>query len=109
VREPAGGEQVGQPRAQVREGWSKAFTNAEANNDRTFISGLYPSWIVADREAYQARLATRRGASHDGTRWWVSHGINDEHCALSTIEHADLLATVEPVAPQLSPDAHGSG
>ena len=71
--------------AQVREGWSKAFTNAEANNDRTFISGLYPSWIVADREAYQARLATRRGASHDssdvlkGTPLWTYFNLAEAH------------------------------
>ncbi len=51
--------------AQVREAWQKAFAGPEATNDRTFICGLYPTWIVADREAYQIRLAARRAASHD--------------------------------------------
>jgi predicted GH43/DUF377 family glycosyl hydrolase len=49
------------------------------------------------------------GAAHDGIRWLISHGINDENCAISTVEHADLLATVEAVPPQLSPAADGSG
>jgi hypothetical protein len=34
------------------------------------------------------------GAAHDGTRWIVSHGINDEFCALSTLGHEDVVATV---------------
>jgi hypothetical protein len=36
------------------------------------------------------------GAAHDGTRWLVSHGINDEQCALSILSHAEVLATLEP-------------
>ena len=35
------------------------------------------------------------GAAIDGDRWLVSHGINDERCAISIIPHADLLAHVE--------------
>lgn len=38
------------------------------------------------------------GAARDGARWVVSHGINDEHCALSLVEHAAVLATLRPVA-----------
>jgi len=47
------------------------------------------------------------GAAHDGTRWLVSHGINDEYCAISAVEPADLVASVEPVCPG-SPGANGS-
>ena len=36
------------------------------------------------------------GAAFDGTRWWVSHGINDELCALSCVPHAEVLASVRP-------------
>ncbi|MDP3071578.1 MAG: hypothetical protein Q8N18_14910 [Opitutaceae bacterium] len=38
------------------------------------------------------------GAARDGTRWVVSHGINDEHCAISFVEHATVLATLRPIA-----------
>jgi predicted GH43/DUF377 family glycosyl hydrolase len=38
------------------------------------------------------------GAARDGARWIVSHGINDEHCALSLVDHAAVLATLRPVA-----------
>lgn len=34
------------------------------------------------------------GAARDGDRWLVSHGINDEHCALSIIDDARIAATV---------------
>jgi hypothetical protein len=37
------------------------------------------------------------GAARDGARWVVSHGINDEYCALSIISHAAVLATQCPV------------
>jgi predicted GH43/DUF377 family glycosyl hydrolase len=35
------------------------------------------------------------GAAHDGARWLVSHGINDEYCAISLVDHAELEAAVE--------------
>lgn len=38
------------------------------------------------------------GAERDGTRWVISHGINDEHCALSLVDHATVVATLRPVA-----------
>jgi hypothetical protein len=38
------------------------------------------------------------GAVHDGARWVISHGINDEQCALSFVTHADLHATVRPLS-----------
>ena len=37
------------------------------------------------------------GAVRDGTRWYISHGINDECSAISWIEHADVCATLAPV------------
>jgi predicted GH43/DUF377 family glycosyl hydrolase len=37
------------------------------------------------------------GAARDGARWLVSHGINDEYCAISIVEHTDVLAAVERV------------
>ncbi len=35
------------------------------------------------------------GAAWDGTRWLVSHGINDEHCAISVINTADVESTLQ--------------
>lgn len=37
------------------------------------------------------------GAARDGARWIVSHGLNDEFCALSLLSHDDVLETVESV------------
>jgi hypothetical protein len=37
------------------------------------------------------------GAARDGARWVISHGINDEYCALSFVEHADVVETLRPV------------
>ena len=38
------------------------------------------------------------GAAREGARWLVSHGINDEYSAISTLEHSDVLATLRPTA-----------
>lgn len=37
------------------------------------------------------------GAARDGARWLVSHGINDEHCAISIVEDGDLASVLVPV------------
>jgi hypothetical protein len=34
------------------------------------------------------------GAARDGARWLISHGINDEYCAISTLAHTDVVATL---------------
>jgi predicted GH43/DUF377 family glycosyl hydrolase len=38
------------------------------------------------------------GAAVDGARWLISHGINDEYSAISSLEHTEVLATLQPVA-----------
>jgi hypothetical protein len=35
------------------------------------------------------------GAARDGARWLISHGINDEYCAVSTLAHTEVLAAVQ--------------
>ena len=40
------------------------------------------------------------GAAFREGRWFVSHGINDEQCAIAILSHADVVATVRPVATQ---------
>jgi predicted GH43/DUF377 family glycosyl hydrolase len=37
------------------------------------------------------------GAARDGARWLISHGINDECCAISVVEHEDVLASLQRV------------
>jgi hypothetical protein len=37
------------------------------------------------------------GAARDGARWLISHGINDEYCAISFLEHADAVQTLRRV------------
>jgi hypothetical protein len=36
------------------------------------------------------------GAAHDGTRWLISHGINDEQCAISRVAQAEVQACLRP-------------
>ncbi len=38
------------------------------------------------------------GAARDGARWLISHGINDEHCAITSIDAAAVAATLRPIA-----------
>ena len=51
---------------ELRQAWAKAFDSSEADNERTYICGLYPTWVVSNRDAFQTRLAARRTQSHDG-------------------------------------------
>lgn len=38
------------------------------------------------------------GAARDRSRWLVSHGINDEHCAISIVSDSEVAATLAPGA-----------
>lgn len=40
------------------------------------------------------------GAAYDGARWLVSHGINDEHCAISVLTEAEIDRTLAPAGEQ---------
>jgi hypothetical protein len=51
--------------AELKQAWGKAFASAEADNDRTSICGLYPTWVVSDKGAFKKTLAERRSRSHD--------------------------------------------
>ncbi len=37
------------------------------------------------------------GAAWDGARWVISHGINDEYCAISLLSAAEVASSVSPV------------
>jgi len=51
--------------ADLRAAWEKALTTSDADNERTYICGLHPTWIVKDRNTYGTKLAGRRTGSHD--------------------------------------------
>src|SRR5438128_1695823 len=51
--------------AELRQAWTKGFASAEADNERTYICGLYPTWVVSDKAAFEKKLAERRAKSHD--------------------------------------------
>jgi hypothetical protein len=51
--------------AALKQAWAKAFVSSEADNERTYICGLYPAWIVTDKDTFQNKLAERRAKSHD--------------------------------------------
>jgi hypothetical protein len=36
------------------------------------------------------------GAVYDGTHWVISHGINDEQCAISLVSHSQVRSCVQP-------------
>jgi len=38
------------------------------------------------------------GAAWDGARWLISHGINDEYCAISRLSAAEVESTLRPIA-----------
>lgn len=37
------------------------------------------------------------GAAYADGRWIISLGVDDEHCAVAVLDHADVLATLSPV------------
>src|SRR6185437_14983526 len=53
--------------AVLKQAWATAFGSSEADNERTYICGLYPTWIVTDKDAFQNKLAGRR-ANHMTTK-----------------------------------------
>jgi hypothetical protein len=61
-------ERVGQPQlaaqwrqigARLRKDWNAIFETPERDDARTYISGLWPSWVVSNRVAYESSLNAR--------------------------------------------------
>ena len=50
---------------ELKRAWAKAFGTTAADDERTYICGLYPTWVVSDKVAYEKKLAERRAKSHD--------------------------------------------
>jgi len=52
--------------ADLRNAWAAGLSKPELrDNDRTFVSGLWPTWIVSDRAAWTQALDARWTKSHD--------------------------------------------
>ncbi len=69
------------PKAPLKFAGSFATTRAHARLNPAVGEVIYPC-----------------GAAHDAARWLVSHGINDESCAISIIRHEHVLASTERLA-----------
>ncbi|MBK8277205.1 MAG: hypothetical protein IPK92_15640 [Nitrospira sp.] len=54
----------------LKAAWERSFRPPLSDNDRTYISALWPSWVATDmREALQEQL---------GKRWAEKHAANDQ-------------------------------
>lgn len=51
--------------ADLSQAWAKAFNSSEADNERTYVAGLHPTWVVPDTAAFQKKLEERRTRTHD--------------------------------------------
>jgi hypothetical protein len=49
----------------LKQAWAKSFASAEVDNERSYINGLFPAWVVSDKDAFAKKLAERRAKSHD--------------------------------------------
>lgn len=70
--------------AELQKAWHRALATKEANNERTAICGLWPSWVVGThREAY-AKLLRKRWPRGDrsnirGTPLWTYFNMAETH------------------------------
>ena len=72
--------------AQLKTAWEKAFKPPESNNERTYVSSLWPSWVAASRkEALQEGLQQRWTKQRDAqgefrqTPLWTYFDIAEAH------------------------------
>jgi hypothetical protein len=69
----------------LRQSWNRKLESAESDNERTYICGLHPAWIVNDPGAYLAKLTARRRRSHDAQDWiakrplWTYFTVAEAH------------------------------
>ena len=72
--------------AQLQQAWEKAFKSPESEDDRTYISGLWPTWVAANQkdaflQALQARWTKLRDAQGNfrKTPLWTYFDIAEAH------------------------------
>lgn len=56
MNQPAVADRWTKVAGNLREAWNRAASRPDLGNERNLICGLYPSWVVVDREAYRAQL-----------------------------------------------------
>jgi hypothetical protein len=49
----------------LRQAWNTALNSPEADNERTYIAALHPTWVVSNHPLYQSQLAQRRTLTHN--------------------------------------------
>jgi hypothetical protein len=71
--------------AALRRAWTAAFDSTESDNERTYICGLHPAWIVSNVEGFRRHLQARRRKSHDAedrfkeTPLWTYFSVAEAH------------------------------
>ena len=72
--------------AQLQQAWMKAFKLPESENDRTYISGLWPTWVASqNRDAFRQGLENRWAKLRDAdggfreTPLWTYFEVADAH------------------------------
>ena len=50
---------------EIKQAWARAYQSPDAQNDRTYICGLWPTWIVSDATGYESSLYQRWNQKFD--------------------------------------------
>lgn len=71
---------------QIKNAWGKAFETSLADNDRTYISALWPSWIASEKRQRLADLAEQRwqnrrdvGGTYKSRPLWTYFELAEAH------------------------------
>jgi hypothetical protein len=87
--------------ALIQEAWNLALNSSEAGNDRTYICGLWPSWVVKDVPAYAAHLQRRWNQIHDADNQllqlpsWTYFNLGEAHQWLELGQPAHAWNTLQ--------------
>jgi hypothetical protein len=86
VNQPADAKRWRAKAAELKQAWEKAFKPPESENDRTYISGLWPTWVAASHtdellQGLEARWAKGRDAQGQfrTTPLWTYFDIAEAH------------------------------
>jgi len=86
VNQPAYAEYWRAQAAELKQAWEKAFQPPESENDRTYISGLWPTWVATSNSAlYLQGLQERWDQRRDPQGWfrdmplWTYFDVAEAH------------------------------
>ena len=88
VNQPADAQRWRDAAAKLQQSWEKAFKSPEIENERTFVSSLWPTWIAASdqnqerfKQALQARWSKLRDAQggFKSSPLWTYFDIAEAH------------------------------